>query len=174
MSTHVGLNPEVLEGCTRSELQRTQSRLNGAKSRGPKTIAGREKSKMNATKLGLRARTLVLPGESAEDYQHWVQCTIESLKPRDDFELQLARRTASDAESGCGCVLLTRTTPLPARWQPISMRLTNVKMIASLFCARRCSGTRGARMLRTEYHRRRTEGRGALPRLALTIRLTHT
>jgi hypothetical protein len=58
---------EVLEGCTRSELQRAQSKKNGAKSRGPKTIAGREKSKMNATKHGLRARTLVLPGESAED-----------------------------------------------------------------------------------------------------------
>ena len=97
MATHVGLNSEVLEGCTRSELQRAQSKLNGAKSRGPKTIAGRERSKINATKLGLRARTLVLPGESAEDYQHWVQCTIKSLKPRDEFEHRLACRTA-DAE----------------------------------------------------------------------------
>src|SRR5271163_3600503 len=59
MSTHVELNPEVLEGRVRSELQRAQSRENGAKSRGPKTIAGWEKSKMNATKLGLRARTVV-------------------------------------------------------------------------------------------------------------------
>ena len=80
-----------------SELQSAQSRLNGAKSRGPKTLAGRERSKMNATKHGLRARTVVLPGESKEEYASWVQCTIKSLKPRDEFELQLARRTA-DAE----------------------------------------------------------------------------
>ena len=85
----------------RSKLQGEQSKKNGAKSRGPKTFAGRERSKMNATKHGLRARTLVLPGESKEDYQHWVQCTIKSLKPRDEFELGLATsRTARtfDAE----------------------------------------------------------------------------
>ncbi len=81
----------------RSELQRAQSKLNGAKSRGPKTFAGREISKMNATKLGLRARTVVLPGESKEDYTHWVQCTIKSLKPRNELEHRLACRTA-DAE----------------------------------------------------------------------------
>ena len=150
-----------------SELQSAQSRLNGAKGRGPKTLAGRERSKMNATKHGLRARTVVLPGESKEEYASWVQCTIKSLKPRDEFELQLARRTA-DAE----WVRVRALDAKHANWQPISMKLTNAKMIRFLFYARRCSGTRGARMLRTEYHRRRTEGRGALPRLALTIRLT--
>ena len=36
------------------------SRRNGAKSRGPKTAAGRERSSQNALKHGLRARRQVL------------------------------------------------------------------------------------------------------------------
>jgi len=52
---------------------------------------------MNAVKHGLRARTLVLPGESDQEYRNWRQATISSLKPRDEFEYRLACRTA-DAE----------------------------------------------------------------------------
>ena len=169
MPTHIELNPEVSEGCTRSELQRAQSRLNGAKSRGPKTITGREKSKMNATKHGLRARTLVLPGESAEDYAHWVQCTIKSLKPRDDFELQLARRTA-DAE-------WVRVRALNAQHAQLATYIDEADAREDdkifILCKTLFWDPRG-RMLRYGISPKALEGRGALPRVALTIRLTRT
>ena len=39
------------------------SRLNSRKSTGPRTVAGKDRSKYNATKHGLTARSVLLPGE---------------------------------------------------------------------------------------------------------------
>jgi hypothetical protein len=78
----------------RSTIQSEQSKKNGARSHGPVSSSGKERSKLNAVTHGLRARTLVLPGESKEDFAHLVDITTKSLKPRDEFELRLAERTA--------------------------------------------------------------------------------
>ncbi len=52
----------------RSEAQRLQSQINGARSRGPKSIQTKELVKMNGLKHGLRAGEVILPGESQESF----------------------------------------------------------------------------------------------------------
>ena len=42
------------------------SRHNGRKSRGPKTAEGKSRSRFNALNHGMRAKTIVLPGEDAD------------------------------------------------------------------------------------------------------------
>jgi hypothetical protein len=45
------------------------NRLNALKSCGPKSAAGKRRSKFDALKHGLRARTLVVPGEAPAEYE---------------------------------------------------------------------------------------------------------
>src|SRR6266404_4653634 len=45
------------------------NRLNALKSTGPQTPEGKAAVKLNALRHGLRARTVVLPGENSEDFQ---------------------------------------------------------------------------------------------------------
>ena len=45
------------------------SRRNARKSTGPKTPEGKNRSKFNAMKHGMDAKTPVLPGEDAEAYR---------------------------------------------------------------------------------------------------------
>jgi len=52
-----------------SSLTKSESaRINGAKSHGPKTEAGRKRSSQNALKHGLTAQTLVLPTEDPAEF----------------------------------------------------------------------------------------------------------
>ena len=52
----------------RSEAQREASRINGAKSRGPKS-PGTGLAKFNGLKHGLRAEEVVLPGEDPAEFE---------------------------------------------------------------------------------------------------------
>ena len=49
------------------------ARINGAKSRGPKTARGRAFSSQNAVTHGLTARTLVLTNEKLDEFQEGKQ-----------------------------------------------------------------------------------------------------
>jgi hypothetical protein len=70
------------------------SRINGAKSNGPKTEDGRRAASLNAVKHGLTAETVVLPNESEEEYQAelhgYLQHFAPANKPEADLVLQLA------------------------------------------------------------------------------------
>ena len=70
------------------------SRINGAKSHGPKTEDGRRAASLNAVKHGLTAETVVLPNESEEEYQAelngYLQHFAPANKPEADLVLQLA------------------------------------------------------------------------------------
>ncbi len=61
---------------------------------GPKTVSGKDRSRFNALKHGMRARTIVLPGENPADYQARLDAWADRLKPRDDYEQVLADRAA--------------------------------------------------------------------------------
>jgi hypothetical protein len=62
------------------------SRANGALSRGPKTIEGRRRSSLNATRHGLLAKGVVLRNESAENFAALLAQHIAKLDPADDVE----------------------------------------------------------------------------------------
>jgi hypothetical protein len=74
------------------------SRRNGARSRGPKTPEGKARSSQNALKHGLRAQKhMLLPGESAAEYQRLEAALLEELAPEGALQTVLARRVVAAA-----------------------------------------------------------------------------
>src|SRR5580765_1339985 len=65
------------------------SRINGAKSRGPKTARGRAFSSQNAVSHGLTARTLVLTNESRDEFEQMLNSYQDWLQPSNPVELDL-------------------------------------------------------------------------------------
>ena len=73
-----------------SSLTKSESaRINGAKSRGPKTEAGRKRSSQNALKHGLTAQTLVLPTEDPDEFQQLLTSYLDQFQPHSPVELHL-------------------------------------------------------------------------------------
>ncbi len=68
------------------------NRRNATRSTGPKSPAGKMRVRMNALKHGLRAQTLVLPGEDEAAYQARLDRWTEALRPRDEVERCLVAR----------------------------------------------------------------------------------
>jgi hypothetical protein len=78
----------------RTKSQSETSRRNGAKSRGPITPEGKQRSSQNALKYGLSARTVVLCTESHQLFSELEQGYIDSLQPTNLLELHLVQRIA--------------------------------------------------------------------------------
>ena len=68
------------------------SRINGAKSHGPKTEDGRRAVSLNAVKHGLSAETVVLPNESQEEYQAELDDYLQHFAPANKPEADLVRQ----------------------------------------------------------------------------------
>jgi hypothetical protein len=68
------------------------NRRNAQKSTGPKTPEGKSRSRFNAVKHGMSAKTLVLPGEDPEALQQRVEAWTADLAPRNDVEQYLVDR----------------------------------------------------------------------------------
>ena len=75
-----------------SSKRAESSRENGRKSRGPTSAEGQQRSKMNALKHGMRARTPVLPGEDPDAFDARLKSWIADLQPTDDVERFLVTR----------------------------------------------------------------------------------
>jgi hypothetical protein len=72
------------------------SRRNGAKSRGPNTPEGKERSAQNALKHGFRAQKhLVLPGEDAAAFAELEAALIADLAPENALQAALAQRVVA-------------------------------------------------------------------------------
>ena len=69
------------------------NRRNAKKSTGPRTDEGKECSKFNALKHGLRAETLVLPDEDPQDLEDRRAAWTASLAPLSELE----QRAVDDA-----------------------------------------------------------------------------
>lgn len=73
-----------------------QSRLNGAKSHGPKTPEGKARSSMNAVKHGRYANNaIVLSNEDALAFEALVNQYVQRVQPADPIEYNCARELAS-------------------------------------------------------------------------------
>jgi hypothetical protein len=72
-----------------SQRKINSARTNGAKSHGPKTEAGRQKSARNALTHGFYASSIVLQQESPEQYQALLDAYIQQFQPDGPAELQL-------------------------------------------------------------------------------------
>ena len=65
------------------------ARINGAKSRGPVTEAGRRRSSQNALKHGLTAQTILLPSEDPDEFHQLLASYIRQFQPDGPVELDL-------------------------------------------------------------------------------------
>src|SRR5437764_15355756 len=70
------------------------ARTNGSKSHGPVTPEGRATSSRNSTRHGLTAKTLILPGESYEDFQQLLADYVDQFKPQTNVEMDLVESMA--------------------------------------------------------------------------------
>src|ERR671917_2068696 len=62
---------------------------------GPKTQAGKEVARWNATRHGIRSPAPVIPGlEKAQDWEEHRDGVLKSLSPEGQLELVLAERVA--------------------------------------------------------------------------------
>jgi hypothetical protein len=73
-----------------SNLTRAESaRINGAKSRGPKTPEGLAISSMNAVRHGITAKTLILGNELPEEFTEMLASYMDYLQPANQVEIDL-------------------------------------------------------------------------------------
>src|SRR5258708_40102272 len=86
----------VVRGSTKGDA----SRANGAKSRGPVTPEGRAKSARNSIRHGLRAKSIVLPTESKEEYQSLLDSYHDQFDPQTAVEMELVEAMAVARPSG--------------------------------------------------------------------------
>jgi hypothetical protein len=68
------------------------ARINGAKSRGPKTAAGKAKSSRNAIKHGIFAKVIVLSNENAQAFDELTEDFVHRFEPRDGVELAIVEQ----------------------------------------------------------------------------------
>ncbi len=74
-------------------LSKSESaRINGAKSRGPKTPEGKARSSQNAIKHGIFAQVIVLKTENADLFEELTQDFIRRFEPRDGVELAIVEQ----------------------------------------------------------------------------------
>src|SRR6266576_651878 len=79
-----------------SKLRSDTARANGAKSRGPKTAAGKEKSSLNSLRHGLTARnTSRFQNESVEDVHKMLAEFHAAYKPANAVESDLVDQMAA-------------------------------------------------------------------------------
>ena len=64
---------------------------------GPRTQAGKQKSRLNALRHGLTGQTILLPGEDEQIYLTFTKEYFEALNPEGTLERQLAQ-TAADTQ----------------------------------------------------------------------------
>jgi hypothetical protein len=78
----------------RSAAQIQASKINGRRSRGPVTASGKKRVLFNALKTGLRAKALILPGESADDFASLLEDLVDGLQPSNSMEYRLVHQIA--------------------------------------------------------------------------------
>ena len=78
-----------------TEAQKSASRQNGALSSGPVSPEGKARSAQNATRHGLTGGPVVLPNESQEEYDAFLQSYVNVWRPRTLAELDIIHQMAA-------------------------------------------------------------------------------
>jgi hypothetical protein len=77
-----------------TQRQIEANRRNALKSTGPRTATGKAVSRFNALDHGLRAKTLVLPNESAEEFTQLCHSLEEAAGAQNEIESRLLQHAA--------------------------------------------------------------------------------
>jgi hypothetical protein len=77
-----------------SEKQLQANRANARNSTGPKTLAGKARSRLNSRKHGLTAKMLIIVGENADDFDQLRAELLEEHEPQSVLECELVERLA--------------------------------------------------------------------------------
>src|SRR5580693_4492774 len=80
-----------------SEKQTEANRANSQHSSGPKTEAGRERSRSNALRHGLTGQVTTMTEEDRAAHDKFSKALIADLAPQGAMETQLAQRIATDS-----------------------------------------------------------------------------
>src|SRR5579864_8195731 len=78
-----------LNGHERAVDRAATNRANAQHSTGPRTDAGKQRSKLNALRHGLTGQTVVLPTEDHAAYQRHSQSLLDEYQPKAATETQL-------------------------------------------------------------------------------------
>src|ERR1022692_846209 len=70
------------------------NRRNALRSTGPRTFKGKAISSMNALRHGLRARTIILPGEKHHEFHHLCDYLEAEWNPQSQQEQSYVRQMA--------------------------------------------------------------------------------
>jgi hypothetical protein len=73
------------------------NRSNSQKSTGPRTAEGKDRSRHNALKHGMTARSALLPGEDANKLAARRREMLDDMQPRNSLEATLLVQIADDA-----------------------------------------------------------------------------
>ena len=73
------------------------NRRNAQKSTGPRTPEGKNRSRFNAVKHGMTAKTLVLPGEDPDALQERLDSWIGNLQPQNEVEQFLVEQAVQSS-----------------------------------------------------------------------------
>jgi hypothetical protein len=79
----------------RSLKQRNASRINGARSKGPKTPGGKRRASLNAVRHGLLAQCTVIHGEPLENFEALLGHHLAKFGPVDGVEFGMIEEMAS-------------------------------------------------------------------------------
>src|SRR5580700_10830828 len=80
-----------------TEQQIAANGLNAQLSAGPKTEAGRNRSRMNALRHGLTGQVTTMTDEDRAAHDQFSQALMKDLAPEGAMETQLAQRVATDS-----------------------------------------------------------------------------
>jgi hypothetical protein len=75
-----------------SEKQLQANRANAKNSTGPKTLAGKARSRLNSRRHGLTAKMLIIVGENADDFDQLRAELLEEHEPQSALECELVER----------------------------------------------------------------------------------
>lgn len=77
-----------------SPEQRAANRANAKKSTGPRTVAGKQRSSLNALRHGLTGQTVVLPADDLVAYERHCKGFFNQYQPKNPTEVQLTQTVA--------------------------------------------------------------------------------